>query len=141
VERLAANLVEDAIRHNDWAAGWIRVTTALDAAEAWLSISNGGPCIPQALYEQLFEPARRFGPERSAGAGGHGLDPSIVTAIAAAHGAKLTAQARDCGGLRIDVRFATPPPIGRGGLAGAPKAAMSEEPVPGRVPAGAGAER
>ena len=104
VERLVANLLDNAIRHNR-AGGWIRIATAADSGEAVLSVANSGPVVPEDQVERLFEPFRRLGPARSAGEDGHGLGLSIVAAIAGVHGARTTVQAPREGGLEITVRF------------------------------------
>jgi signal transduction histidine kinase len=60
----------------------------------------------------LFAPFQRLGAARSRDGAqrrdGHGLGLSIVSAIAAAHGADLQARARPDGGLHIELRF---PPL------------------------------
>jgi signal transduction histidine kinase len=104
VERLVANLLDNAIRHNR-AGGWIRIATTADAGDAVLSVSNSGPVVPDDQVEALFEPFRRLGPERIAGEDGHGLGLSIVAAIAGVHGAKTTVRAPGEGGLDVAVRF------------------------------------
>jgi len=97
---LVANLVDNAIRHNV-PGGWVKVS----AAGAAVSVSNSGPVIPPAEISRLFEPFQRLGAERTGRAGGHGLGLAIVQAIAAAHGAALSAVARPDGGLDVAVRF------------------------------------
>jgi signal transduction histidine kinase len=103
VERLAANLVSNATRHNV-AGGRIEVATRTDARCAHLTVSNTGPCIPADEVDGLFEPFRRL--VRGAGANqGVGLGLAIVHAIADAHDATVTAHARPGGGLGVDVAF------------------------------------
>jgi signal transduction histidine kinase len=87
LERLAANLVSNAIRHNV-AGGWIEVATCAEAGRAVLSVANSGASVPAAGIPD-----------------GVGLGLSIVQAIADAHGAALTARALAGGGLGIDVAF------------------------------------
>ena len=55
--------------------------------------------------EDLFQPFRQLGTERTRHGEGHGLGLAIVRAIADAHGAALTARARPAGGLDIEVTF------------------------------------
>jgi signal transduction histidine kinase len=55
--------------------------------------------------EDLFQPFRQLGTERTRRGEGHGLGLAIVRAIADAHGASLTARARPGGGLDIAVAF------------------------------------
>jgi signal transduction histidine kinase len=104
IERLIANLLDNAIRHNR-REGWVRLATRLDTQNAVLAISNSGPVVPEAEVEQLFEPFRRLGRDRRTGEEGHGLGLSIVAAIANAHGAKTSVRAPREGGLEIEVRF------------------------------------
>ena len=55
--------------------------------------------------EDLFQPFRQLGTQRTRRGEGHGLGLAIVRAIADAHGAALTARARPAGGLDIKVTF------------------------------------
>jgi signal transduction histidine kinase len=103
-ERLVANLIDNAIRHNH-AGGWVSVTTTIEDGRAVLSVSNSGPLVPAEEIERLFRPFERLGAARSS-YGGHGLGLSIVQAVATAHGASLRAQARAEGGIEIEVSFA-----------------------------------
>jgi signal transduction histidine kinase len=104
LERLAANLVSNAIRHNI-EGGRIAVTTRTDCGRAQLSIANTGPLIPAGEVPRLFEPFKRLGSRRRTCADGVGLGLAIVQSIADAHGAILTARAPAAGGLEIEVSF------------------------------------
>jgi signal transduction histidine kinase len=104
IERLVANLLDNAIGHNA-PDGWVTVTTATDGEQAVLSVANGGPVIGVEEAELLTQPFRRRGSERTSHGDGHGLGLSIVSAIATAHGATLTVLPLAAGGLRVEVRF------------------------------------
>jgi signal transduction histidine kinase len=104
VERLVANLIDNAIRHNT-TAGKIDVTTATEARGAVLSVANSGPVIPPQELDRLQRPFQRLGAERTSHGGGHGLGLSIVQAIAGAHGASVAVRARPDGGLWVEVNF------------------------------------
>jgi signal transduction histidine kinase len=105
IQQLAANLIDNAVRHNV-PGGDIQVTTRTSPSGAVLSVTNSGQDIPAAEIDRLFEPFQRFGPRPARrDDNGHGLGLSIVRAIAAAHGATITAQPRPGGGLAIDVTF------------------------------------
>jgi len=106
VQQLAANLIDNAIRHNI-PGGDIQITTSTSHAGAVLSVTSSGQVIPPAEVDRLFQPFQRLGP-RPARRDGHGLGLSIVRAIAAAHAATITAQPRPGGGLAIDVAFRQP---------------------------------
>jgi signal transduction histidine kinase len=103
-ERLAANLVSNAIRHNV-AGGRIEVATRVTATRAHLTVANTGPRVPATELRRLFQPFQRFNPSPRASVEGVGLGLAIVQAIADAHDATLTAHARTGGGLGIDVAF------------------------------------
>jgi signal transduction histidine kinase len=104
VERLVANLLENAIRHNT-AQGQIDVTTTTRAGQAVLSVANSGPVIPPEELDRLQRPFQRLGAERTSRGDGHGLGLSIVHAIATAHDGGLSIRARPHGGLDVEVRF------------------------------------
>ena len=110
-ERLVANLLDNAMQHNA-AGGWVSVTSGIEHGRAVLTVSNNGPVIPQEEVERLFRPFQRLGAMRTNRGEGHGLGLSIVSAIATAHGARLRAQARPRGGLKIQVSF-DPAPLPR----------------------------
>ena len=107
VERLVANLVGNAMRHNV-ERGWVVVSTATRGGQAVLSIANSGPVVPPGELDRLFQPFQRLDGERSAGRNGVGLGLSIVDAIAARPRRRSVARARPRGR-----------PRGRGQLPGA----------------------
>ena len=101
LERLAGNLVENAVRHNV-DGGWLRVDTATVEGRARLAVENSGPVVPADEVAALFEPFRRHGTARTARSGA-GLGLAIVRAVAQVHGGTATAQARPEGGLTVTV--------------------------------------
>jgi signal transduction histidine kinase len=104
IERLIANLLDNAIHHNN-PHGSVTVTTAVDAGAAVLTVSNTGPVILPDELPSLMRPFQRLGIDRTGHGDGHGLGLSIVEAIATAHGATLTVQPQAAGGLRVEVKF------------------------------------
>ena len=105
LERLAANLISNAIRHNV-VGGRIEVGTRAQSGRAVLSVANTGPPIPSGELQSLFRPFQRLAVRRTDSAEGAGLGLAIVQAIADAHDAYMTARARSGGGLEIHVSFA-----------------------------------
>jgi signal transduction histidine kinase len=101
LDRLADNLIENAIKHNV-AQGWIRLRTTMNDGGATLEIANGGPIVPAASLPDLFEPFRRLGPARR-NRQSIGLGLTIVRAIARAHGGDVTVLALADGGLQFTV--------------------------------------
>jgi signal transduction histidine kinase len=104
VERLARNLVDNAIRYNQ-PHGRVDITAGTRNGLAVLAVANTGPLIPRAEVERLFQPFQRLTPNRGNHADGTGLGLSIVKAIADAHQATITAAAQPHGGLKIEVGF------------------------------------
>ncbi len=103
-ESLVANLLDNAIRHNH-PGGQAEISTALTTTGAAITVSNTGTLVPPDAVQDLFQPFRQLGTQRTRHGAGHGLGLAIVRAIADAHGAALTALARPAGGLDIEVTF------------------------------------
>jgi signal transduction histidine kinase len=112
IERLVANLVDNAVRHNV-PGGTVGLTTVTRGGRAVLAVASGGPAIPPAEVDRLFQPFQRLNNTRISSGTGHGLGLSIVAAIATAHDAVITAHARPEGGLHIEVSF-PPAPVSPG---------------------------
>jgi hypothetical protein len=104
LERLVANLVENAVRHNR-PGGWVEVDTGRAGPLAVVRVANGGPPIPPDQVATLFEPFRRLEADRTGSDRGAGLGLSIVKAVAAAHGGRATARPLEDGGLEVTVEL------------------------------------
>jgi signal transduction histidine kinase len=104
IEQLAANLVDNALRHNV-PGGQVDITTQAISSHAVLSVSNTGPAVPADAVGQLFLPFQRLRTDRVSRSEGLGLGLSIAQAIADAHGASLTARPRPGGGLQVRATF------------------------------------
>lgn len=102
LERLAANLVENAARYNA-PDGWIRVCTGTSGPDAELVVANRGPLVGPERVAELFEPFRRLDPSRSRATGGFGLGLAVVRAVAEAHGGRVHAEPLPEGGLTVTV--------------------------------------
>jgi signal transduction histidine kinase len=101
--RMVANLVENAVRHNQ-PDGWLQVATGTSHGRAFVQVANGGRAIPADQVESLFEPFHRLHGRVASPARGAGLGLSIVRSVARAHGGDTTARALDGGGLEVAVR-------------------------------------
>ncbi|MGP3962204.1 sensor histidine kinase [Nonomuraea sp. 3N208] len=102
IERLVANLLDNAVRYNV-PGGWITVETAVRSGRSTLRVSNSGPVIPPDRVHQLIQPFQRLEGGRKAGGDGLGLGLSIVAAIVEAHHGTLEARPRQEGGLDVTV--------------------------------------
>jgi signal transduction histidine kinase len=103
LERLVANLVDNALMHNV-EGGRVRVSTGSNDGTTVLAVSNTGPVIPSTEVDRLFQPFQRLDPDRIH-RNGHGLGLSVVRAIAIAHGATITARPDPDGGITIEIDF------------------------------------
>ena len=117
LERLAGNLVENAVRYNHL-QGRIWLRSGSDAQSATLVVGNTGFEVEPPDLPGLFEPFRRGGRERT-GARGSGLGLSIVRAVCDAHGGTVSAVALDGGGLEVTVTLpaAATTPVAAGSAA------------------------
>lgn len=108
IERLVANLVDNAIRHNV-AGGTVEVSTWSESGVSHVRVANTGPQIPAGDLHRLVHPFQRLAPGRASHTGS-GLGLSIVHAIALAHGAQCLLTALPEGGLTAEVCFPRPDP-------------------------------
>jgi hypothetical protein len=120
--RMVGNLVDNAITHNA-PGGWVRIQTSIAGAVARLVVENGGPVLDEHDVQQLTQPFRRLGTERTGSDRGSGLGLSIVAAIAEMHGGGLQLHAPAGGGFQVIIEL----PLAVPADAGAP--------VPRRAPA------
>ncbi len=111
IESLAANLIDNAIRHNV-TNGRVDVTTWLSELGACLAVRNTGPVVPAGEVARLCVPFQRLPTERSRHPDGHGLGLAIVSAITTAHRATLVTRTPQAGGLDVRVTFPPRPPAG-----------------------------
>jgi hypothetical protein len=102
LERLAANLIENAVRYNR-PGGFVDVSTREGVASAELRVENSGPPVDGEAAARLAEPFERL--QREADARGAGLGLSIVRAVSEAHGGSLLIEPRAEGGLVVSVRL------------------------------------
>ncbi|MEV0222662.1 HAMP domain-containing sensor histidine kinase [Streptomyces sp. NPDC050704] len=103
LERIALNLVQNAVRYNVAEDGWVEVTTEMQHGQAVLVVSNTGPVVPAYEIDNLFEPFRRLRTERTGSDKGVGLGLSIARSVARAHGGHIAAEPREGGGLVMRV--------------------------------------
>ncbi len=105
LERLIANLVDNAIRHNQ-PGGFMEISTRTHGRRVELVVVNSGRPIDPARVGELTEPFRRL--DRSVR--GFGLGLSIVRSIVLASGGDIALAARSGGGLRVAVTLPALPP-------------------------------
>jgi signal transduction histidine kinase len=112
LDRLVANLVDNAVRHNS-SGGWIQVATGMRGDAAYVAVTNGGVKIPEDVAPQLFEPFWRLNGNTES-PGGAGLGLSIIRSVTNAHHGSVVVRARPAGGLDVSVLLPGSPPDATG---------------------------
>ncbi|WP_257233632.1 sensor histidine kinase [Halopolyspora algeriensis] len=107
LERVAGNLLENAVRHNI-EGGWVEIITSSSPQWASLRVVSSGTEVDSERIETLFEPFYRAGVQRTARTGA-GLGLSIVRAAVAAHGGRVSAESVHGGGLAVTVEVPVAP--------------------------------
>ncbi len=100
LERMAANLMENALRHG---GADIEVSVASEAGVPTLRVRDRGAGFPEELLPRAFDRFTRGDASRSRDTGGTGLGLAIVQAIARAHRGEAVVMNRDGGGAEIVV--------------------------------------
>ncbi|MEU3017625.1 MULTISPECIES: ATP-binding protein [unclassified Nocardiopsis] len=108
LERLVANLVENALKYNV-DEGEITVRSGMYEGMPAVQVENSGKVIPAYEIEGLFEPFRRGSGDRVGSGRSAGLGLSIVRSVVRAHAGVVTAWPRAGGGLVVTVCLPVPP--------------------------------
>jgi signal transduction histidine kinase len=103
LERLAVNLLDNAVRYN-LTGGSVSVVTGTGDGVSYITVTNTGPLVPDSAVESLFEPFTRLD-GRVANGQGVGLGLSIVTSVVNAHHGHLYAEALPNGGMTVSARL------------------------------------
>ena len=94
LERLFCNLFENAIRHSP-PAGWCASSASAQGERVRVRVIDGGPGVPAADRERIFEPFYRSAAAYATP--GYGLGLAIARKIARAHGGEVAVAERDSG--------------------------------------------
>jgi signal transduction histidine kinase len=105
VQRLATNLLENALRHTPPGTRVTVSTRQIPGGGAVLTVSDNGPGVPPDLAPRLFERFVRGAGDRG---GSFGLGLAIVAAVAEAHAGSVAVERAPGGGARFVVRFGVP---------------------------------
>jgi len=100
LERVLANLLENAIRHGG--GGPVEVVARTGELDAHVKVVDHGPGVPAAQREGLFQPFVRAGDGTRQGAG---LGLTVARGFAEAMGGVLIADGSDGGGLTMRLRL------------------------------------
>jgi signal transduction histidine kinase len=102
LERLVANLLDNAERYNV-AGGTITISTTARDSSSLLRVVNTGAAVPADMVERLFLPFTRL--DDRTRHDGFGLGLALVSSIATAHNGAVHATAPPTGGLDVTVRL------------------------------------
>ncbi len=102
LERLVANLLDNAERYNI-AGGTVAISTTAHDATSVLRVVNTGAVVPADMVERLFLPFTRL--DDRTRHDGFGLGLALVSSIATVHNGTVHATAVPTGGLDIRVRL------------------------------------
>ncbi|MBI4194086.1 MAG: HAMP domain-containing protein [Betaproteobacteria bacterium] len=100
IQRLVANLVDNALRHG---GPEVEVVTGAMPAHAFLEVLDRGSGIPPQDAERMLQPFTRLDSAR--GGPGTGLGLAIVERVARVHHGSVSLVPRDGGGLRARVEL------------------------------------
>jgi signal transduction histidine kinase len=101
LERVVANLLDNAVRHADSS---VLLSAALDSGDCVIVVADDGPGVPEADRERVFDRFTRLDDARARDAGGAGLGLSIVRELVRRHGGTVRLADADPG-LRVEVRL------------------------------------
>ncbi len=110
LERIIANLVDNALRHGAGAQVTLRGSSYADRVE--LRVTDTGPGVPRRSRDALFTPFQRSGDRRAST--GIGLGLSVARGLAEVMGGTLTAEDTPGGGLTTVISLPIAGRVGAG---------------------------
>jgi signal transduction histidine kinase len=126
LERLVANLAQNAVRHNH-PGGFVELSTERTGDAVSVRVSNSGPLLRTSHEDRLLQPFERD--EATSGdEHGIGLGLSIVRSVVRAHDGELRLAPREGGGLEVEVEL--PAARTRGSVAGGARSRLDGELTP-----------
>jgi two-component system osmolarity sensor histidine kinase EnvZ len=97
LQRVLGNLLGNAQRYAEGSA--LQIRAEVSPGECRIGILDGGPGIPEAQLDAVFQPFHRVDASRSPTTGGAGLGLAIVQQLAQANGWRVWLENRPEGGL------------------------------------------
>ena len=99
MRRALGNLIDNAVKYG----GQAEVSLRQEENAIHILIEDEGPGIPEARFEEVFQPFRRLEQSRNRETGGTGLGLTLARTIIRAHGGDIRLSNRPGGGLRVQV--------------------------------------
>ncbi|MFP5335392.1 MAG: DUF4118 domain-containing protein, partial [Actinomycetes bacterium] len=103
LERVLANLLENAVRHATDAPQPVSLTARPADGELEVLVVDHGPGVPDEAKQQVFEPFQRL--DDATARGGAGLGLAVARGLATAVGGRLAARDTPGGGLTMALRL------------------------------------
>ena len=105
--RMITNVVQNAVKYADSAEVVLKQEKEPETGIHWiiLTVTDDGPGIDEALFEQVFTPFYRIEASRNRATGGMGLGLSVVRSVVLLHGGHVELSNRDEGGLQVQIRI------------------------------------
>ncbi|MEZ0240646.1 MAG: DUF4118 domain-containing protein [Chloroflexota bacterium] len=98
------NLLENALKFTSTGdAVWVHADPIAVDGYLRLTVEDGGPGVPGAALERLFEKFYRAGTDSRASRPGTGIGLAVVRGLTEAMGGRVAARQSDLGGLAIDL--------------------------------------
>jgi two-component system sensor histidine kinase KdpD len=110
LDAVVTNLVENVARHTTPPAP-LQISARQENERIRLAIDDGGPGVPVADHERLFEKFLRLPAAMEGSRRGLGVGLAIVRGMTEAMGGTVTAGSSPIGGLRIDVDLPAAPAL------------------------------
>ena len=109
IDQVVTNLIENALRHSppDVPIRVLGVVTSPDVVG--LRVEDGGPGVPEAALDRVFDKFYRVPETRARARRGSGLGLAVVRGFVEAMGGRVMAHASDLGGLAVDVELRAVP--------------------------------
>jgi two-component system, OmpR family, sensor histidine kinase CpxA len=108
LSRAVENVARNALRYSP-DGGSVELAVRTNESEVVISVCDGGPGVPEAELERIFEPFYRVSETREHEGGTGGIGLAIAQRAASAHGGSILARNRngggDTGGLCVEIRL------------------------------------
>jgi len=105
LERVLANLVQNAVRHAPATAAPVVSMSCGAGDRVVVEVADSGPGIPAADRERVFTPFQRLGDRGGAAGAGVGLGLAVARGLTEANGGSLTLHATPGGGTTVRVEL------------------------------------
>jgi len=100
---IVVNLVENGLKYGG--GSQVEISLGIGPAEVRLTVADGGPGVPKADRERIFQRFFRMGNEDTRATKGTGIGLYLVRQLVEMHGGTVSVEDNDPSGARFDVRF------------------------------------